>query len=76
MLKENNLNSMVCAQARIPPAPGWIGKERRGNVIHEEAFFWVLWSSSDGPPLCGMTACSGLAHPHFGLPLGFSFHRQ
>ena len=67
---------MVCAQARIPPAPGWVGEERRGNVLHEEAFFWTLWSSSDGSPLCGMTACSGLAHPHFGLPLGFSFHRQ
>lgn len=76
MPEENNFNSVVCAQARFPPAPGWIGNERRGNLLHEEGFFWIFWSSSDAPPLCGRMACSGLAHPHFGLSLCFGFHRQ
>ena len=34
----------VCAQARFPPAPGWIGNEWRGNLLHEESFFWIFWS--------------------------------
>lgn len=56
MPEENNFNSVVCAQARFPPAPGWIGKERRGNLLHEEGFFWI-----SGAPLM-LLRCAGGWH--------------